>query len=288
MGGLLAQGMGSAGREKGGTKEGMDLQQLKLTPPWEWPENVGRFLQNVVTDRTANLEDRLTAAEFAGDSTVVDDQVVAVLLGVTADPDTPQELREATAIALGPVLELADTQGFDDPDEVPITEATFHRIQKTLSDLYHDADVPTDVRRRVLEASIRAGQDWHKGAVRAAFQSGDPDWMLTAVFCMRYVVGFEAQIGQALDSPDPRIHLQAVLAAGESELSAAWGHVAGLARSESTDKELRLAAIEALAGIQPTKSARLLHELTTSDDPEISEAAFDALALSGEADDTDV
>lgn len=265
----------------------MNLQQFKLTPPWEWPDDAGRFLQGIVADQSASLEDRLAAAEFAGDSTVVDDQVVAALLDVTADGKAPEKLREATAIALGPVLEMADTEGFDDPDEMPISEATFRGIQKTLADLYHNADVPTDVRRRALEASIRATQDWHKGAVRAAFQSGDADWMLTAVFCMRFVQGFEAQIGQALDNSDARIHLQAVLAAGQNELIAAWGHVAGLARSESTDKELRLAAIEALSGIHPKKSARLLRELTTSDDPEICEAAFDALAMSGESEETD-
>jgi hypothetical protein len=54
-----------------------------------------------------------------------------------------------------------------------------------------DASVPTDVRRRILEASVRAPQDWHRDAIRAAYASDDDVWRLTAVFCMRSVRGFE-------------------------------------------------------------------------------------------------
>ena len=38
----------------------------------------------------------------------------------------------------------------------------------------------------------------------AAYSSEDKDWMLTAVFSMRWVRGFENQILELLKNPDPR------------------------------------------------------------------------------------
>ena len=42
-----------------------------------------------------------------------------------------------------------------------------------------DSSIPKQVRRRILEASVRAPEDWHQNAIRAAYSSGDKDWMLT-------------------------------------------------------------------------------------------------------------
>ena len=56
---------------------------------------------------------------------------------------------------------------------------------------FMDGDIPKDVRREILEASVRAPQDWHQEAVRMAYSSDDESWRLTAVFCMCYIRGFE-------------------------------------------------------------------------------------------------
>jgi hypothetical protein len=260
----------------------MKLIQLRDTPPWEWPEGADKFLLLALQDPNASNDDRMIAAGLAGDCTVVNDELVDVLLDIVVSPSAAQPVREAAAIALGPVLELGDIDGFDIPDEVPISEKTFQRIQKMFADVYRDADVPGDVRRRVLEASVRAPQDWHTGAVRAAYQSGDSLWMLTAVFCMQHIQGFEPQILQALKSPDEKIRLEAVRAAGDMEVGKAWEHVAGLASSTATEKNLRLTAIEALPFLKPKKSLPVLHALTDSEDEEIVEAAYEAIAMCGE------
>lgn len=44
--------------------------------------------------------------------------------------------------------------------------------------------VPKEVRRRVLEGSVRAPQDWHKDAITEAYAGNDELWKLTAVFAM--------------------------------------------------------------------------------------------------------
>ena len=50
----------------------------------------------------------------------------------------------------------AETDGFEDPDEVPITQRTFRNIQDSLQKLYFDNTIPKEVRRRILEACARS------------------------------------------------------------------------------------------------------------------------------------
>ena len=48
---------------------------------------------------------------------------------------------------------------------------------------------------------------------------------------------------------------------------------------EGTDKPLLLAAIEAAACIRPQEAARILIDLTESDDEDIVEAAYEAMGI---------
>ena len=138
---------------------------------------------------------------------------------------------------------------------------------------------------------MRAPQDWHEDAIRAAYASGDEAWRLTAVFCMGFVRGFEEQILEALDTENPDIHYEAVVAAGNWGLDAAWPQVAALVTSKKTDKPLLLAAIEAIASIRPREAVRMLDDLADSHDEDIAAAAEEAMAgtegPSGEDDDDD-
>ncbi len=258
--------------------KGVDLKTLRDTPPWDWPQGAGKMFLGVLLDDQADESDRLLAAELCGDFTVINEELAEVLLSIVHNRDEPETLRAQAAISLGPVLEHADTDGFDD-DSVPISEAMFHEIQGSLRKLYMDADVPKEVRRRIVEASVRAPQDWHQDAIRAAYSSDDENWKLTAVFSMRWIRGFDDQILEALESADPEIHYQAVCAAGNWEVDAAWPHVVGLVSSEETDKPLRLAAIDAVASIRPQEAGVILVDLTESDDEDIVEAAYEAMAI---------
>jgi hypothetical protein len=257
----------------------MNLSTLKDTPPWDWPEGTGKKLLDILRDDRATESDLLLATELAGDLTISDDELADALVSVLKRADTSEKIRGQAAISLGPVLEQADTEGFDDPDDIPIAEPTFHRIQESLRQLYLDASVPREVRRRIPEASVRAPQDWHADAVGAAFSSDDEAWRLTAIFCMRFVRGFDAQILEALDSKNPAIHYEAVLAAGNWEVDAAWPHVAALVASGDADKPLLLAAIDAVASIRPYEAAEILEDLSDSDDEDIVAAVDEAMAI---------
>jgi HEAT repeat protein len=265
----------------------MDVKRLKDIPPWEWPEGTAEMLLEVLQDRSGDAADRLLAAELAGDFAVINAELVEALLAILRRGDESEALRGTAAVALGPVLEQSYIDEFETPDNIPITPNTFHEIQETLRSLYTAADVPREVRRRVLEAAVRAPQDWHPGAIRAAYSSDDDEWRLTAVFGMRFVRGFETQILDALDSEDPEIEYEAVCAAGNWELAAAWPHVRELVLSEDTDKALLLAAIEAAAAIRPLEAVEILDDLTDSDDEDIVEAAYEALTMAGVLSDMD-
>src|SRR5438309_7988020 len=169
----------------------MNLEVLRDTPPWEWPANAGKTFLAILQNERAGKSERLLAAELAGDVTVMNDELAHALLSILRRGDQPAPLRAQAAISLGPSLEQAEWDEFELPDEVPISEETFGEINDSLHELYMDTGIPKLVRRRILEASVRAPQDWHPDAIRAAYASDDPDWKLTAVFGMRYVRGFD-------------------------------------------------------------------------------------------------
>ncbi len=196
-----------------------DLKVLLDTPPWDWPSDAAETFQQILTDKQAKEADRLIAVELAGDYTVINDTLAVTLLNVIGSADQSTEMRARAAISLGSALEGADEDGFDEPDDVPISESMASKIQGTLHQLYLDQGIPKEVRRKIFEASVRSPLDWHKDAIRKAYSSGDRDWKLTAVFAMGWIRGFDKQILEALENSDPEIHLEAVEAAGNWELS---------------------------------------------------------------------
>jgi HEAT repeat protein len=256
----------------------MDLKALLDTPPWDWPGDAGNIFWRILLDRRAKESDRLIAAELAGDFTVINDDLADALLMIANSANELEQLRSRAAISLGPVLEQADTDGFEDPEDVPITEPMFRTIQESLEKLYLDNNTPKEVRRRSLEASVRAPQVWHQAAIEQAYSSGDKEWMLTAVFSMCWVRGFDEQILLALKSSDPEIKYEAVVAAGNWGLDAAWSPIVELLNDGLSPKPLLLAAIGAIGSIRANEAPEILVDLADSDDEEIAQAVVEALA----------
>ncbi|MDE0024016.1 MAG: hypothetical protein OXP69_06315 [Spirochaetaceae bacterium] len=273
----------------------MDLKRLANFPPWNWPPDIANTLLAVLRDREADESDHLLAAEMAGEIVAINDDLAGGLLSIVGDAAASEELRSRAALSLGPVLEQMDTDsigdlpGLDDDsfDAPPISEHTFHRIQQTLHARYLEGDIPKEVRRRILEASVRAPADWHRDAIRKAYSSDDRDWRLTAVFAMRFVSGFDDEVVASLDDPDEEISYEAVWAAGNWEIDAAWPHVSALLTAPATDKVLLLAAIEAAGAIRPREAEPLLAELSDSEDTDIADAADNAMMMASSPFDDD-
>jgi hypothetical protein len=107
--------------------------------------------------------------------------------------------------------------------------------------------------------------------------------MLSAVFSMCWVRGFDDQILEALKSSDSQIHYQAVNAAGNWEVQRAWSHIFALLNDPATPKPLLLAA-----SIHPDEARENLAEFADSDDQEIADAADEAITMAEVlSDDTD-
>jgi hypothetical protein len=260
----------------------MDLSELNEMDPWDWPEDADQTILAVLHNKKAPEAERLLACELGGDFLVASDEMAAAMLALLEDAGEPAALRGQAAISLGPALESMEIDEYDFPDDgPPLSDAMFRRIQDTFRKLYQTADVPKLTRRRILEASVRAEADWHANAIRAAYVSGDDEWKLTAVFGMQHVDGFDAQILEALQSADKEILFEAVLAAGSQGLAEAAPIICKLAKSNRTERSLRLAAIEALGGIPCDDGEEILLDLSTSTDEEIAETADEALAISG-------
>ena len=272
----------------------MYLTRLANLPPWQWPPDIGNTLLAVLRDRKADESEHLLAAEMAGEIVAINDDLAGALLSIIGDATASDELRSRAALSLGPVLEqmdmdsIGDIPGLDESfDAPPISEHTFHRIQQSLHARYLEDDIPKEVRRRILESSVRAPADWHRDAIRAAYSREDRDWRLTAVFAMQYVRGFTDEIVAALDDPDEEVRYEAVTAAGNWEVDAAWPVVSALLTAPDTDKALLLAAIEAAVAIRPREAEPLLAELSDSHDADIADAAGSAIMMATDPFDDD-
>jgi hypothetical protein len=257
----------------------MDWKTIKEKPPWDWPEGAAKVLLGVLLDERTPEPDRLLAVELAGNFTVMDDALANALLSTLRNGGYYAQIRSKAAISLGPLLEHAGSAGCDDIDDPPISEATYRAIRDSLHQLYRDASVPAEVRRRILETSVRAPQDWQRDAVRAAYACGDDAWRVTAVFCMGFLPGFDRSILEALGSGNEDIACEAIAAAGQRELDEAWPHVVALLSSARTEKRLLLAAIEAAVSIRPQEAVEALADLADSEDEEIAAAADEALEM---------
>jgi hypothetical protein len=264
--------------------KGLDIRTLEETPPWDWPKDASAFFRAVLIDKTALLADRLIAAHLAGDYVAVNDESAETFMSVLGNAGEPEELRAQAATSFGPGLETCYLGDFDDPMDPPrFSEKVFEKVKRLLHLLYHEDGVPKLVRRRALEASVRAGEKWHHDAIKRAYASKDPEWMLTAVFCMRYAKGFENEILESLKSHDELMQVEAVAAAGAEEVDEAWEHIYELLENaDTTPKPLLLAAILAIGNIrQDPPSLEILNHLVDSKDEDVSEAADEALALVG-------
>jgi hypothetical protein len=257
----------------------MDVTTLSETPSWEWPEAAKEIIQKSLIARGDLPEERALAVELAGELVVIDDGLANTLLGLVGDAGESEVIRSRAAIALGPALEeVAMEIGYaDDLDDTAISMETYERIQSDFRNLFLDGGTPNEVRRRILEASIRGEREWHADAVRAAFHSDDEGWRMTAVFAMAHVPGFDEEIMLALTDPSAAVRREAVRAAGSRGLTAAGARIASILKNERKDRELLLAAIAAVGGVAPGEAAELLSGVD-SDDPEVDDAVAEVRA----------
>ncbi len=254
-------------------------------PPVEAFEEVNRELVRALR----SPEPEVRAFALAEASPMVDDELAPELLRFARDPERSDEERGDALIALGPALEMCWYEEAEDgslptpaPDEedwwdLPLGSTVYLEVTEALRRIYLDAAQPKLVRRRALEAAVRAPRDWQRDATGSAWRSDDADWRLTAVFAMGHLPGFGAEIEEALAAGEPPIAREALLAVGRAGVEAMTGRLLAVAEDPTADRELRLAAIEALGELGSEEAVDLLEELAGSRDVELAAAAEEAL-----------
>lgn len=213
----------------------------------------------------------------------MDDDLARAFLEV-ASSDAAEQVRADVIIGLGPIIQEAGEDYFDDEDfgfgpelGPPVSREMFATIVGEVRGLYEDDAQPKLVRRRAFEVLVRDPQSWLATEIQKRFASDDPEWRLTAVFGMGYVAGFEKEIAAAVKSEEGLLLFEAVRAAGSMEVSAVAKRIRELVTSKSTDSDLRLAAIDALPHVD-RDSFDLLKRLSRSADEDVAAAAEAALA----------
>src|SRR5579862_1576014 len=71
----------------------MDLESLRNTPPWDWPEDAGELLLDTLANEKANESHRLLAAELASELVVMSDELADALMAIVINGAEPLELR---------------------------------------------------------------------------------------------------------------------------------------------------------------------------------------------------
>ena len=256
----------------------MNLHDLKITPPWEWPADAGNQLLATLLDGKAAEADRQVAAELAGELVVMNDELAAALINVLENDLQPEKIPARAAISLGPVLEQVDTDGFETPRTFRLPRPRFIGSRNPSGG---STWMPARRKTCVDELSgarcggLRPGIATRLGLRLPATMTRGR----SRPFSARFVKGFDDQTLEALHSTNPAIHYEAVVAAGNWAIEAAWTDIADLLASESTEKPLLLAAIEAVPTIRLDDAAEILGDLLDSDDEDIVDAVEEALAL---------
>jgi hypothetical protein len=193
----------------------------------------------------------------------------------------PEEVLADAIVGLGPILEEAGIDYFDDEFELPeimapgISRETFQRLVRELREVYEDPQRPKLVRRRAFEVLVRNREDWQADAIRKHFEADDEEWKLTAVFGMGYVPGFDRELESVVNGASGDLLFEAIRSAANREVTEVAPRVRELAQ-KSSDRDVQLAAIDALPLVDP-KCEPLLEKLARSKDEEIAEAAEAAL-----------
>ena len=187
-----------------------------------------------------------------------------------SDPDA--DVRAVAATALGHYIYLGEIE------ELPAS--TLHQIEEKLLQVTGGKDTNL-VRRRALEALGFSDRDEIPALIQAAYNSGDNDWLCSALFAMGRSANkaWNRAVISKLDSDAPAVLSEAARAAGELEIKETVPRLMQLL--QNGDSDVRWAAIWSLSQIGGEGVRERLEKMyeQTDDDEEADfiESALDNL-----------
>lgn len=150
-----------------------------------------------------------------------------------------------------------------------LSRRVYGELRFFLRAFFEDGRESGRLRRKALEVAVLAPEPWHEAAVRECWERTEPEWKVTALFCMGHLhpVDFTEEIDQGLAAGESALRSQAIVAADSRGLRALGPRIQRLAAERGHDLEVRLCAIEALATLRPPGAAALLAKLRAEPAP---------------------
>lgn len=162
-------------------------------------------------------------------------------------------------------------------EEIP--EVTLHQIEKGLLQAIHSNDDEL-VRRHALEALGFSSRPELPPLIEKAYQSDQTEWVASALYAMGRSANevWIPKVLRMLNSPDARIQLEAVRAAGELSAENARRALLDILDEEAQDSDIRTAVIWSLSQIGGEQVRETLEGLVeNNEDEEEVEILNDAL-----------
>jgi HEAT repeat protein len=188
--------------------------------------------------------------------------------------DGSAKVRAAAATALGRFSLLAE-HGRLHPEAAD-------RVRQTLLAALADENLPTEVKRRVLEAISSLALPQVKEAIRTAYKAKNPEFKVSAVYAMgkNCDPGWLPILLKELSSSGPEMRYEAATACGELEEETAVPPLVEL--TGDTDTEVQLAAIQALGKIGGGRARKCLESLLDHPKESVRQVAEEAIAKQNE------
>lgn len=200
------------------------------------------------------------------------DLIPAYRLLLEKDPD--EIVRALAASLLGQYVFLGELE------QIPAVQ--LHDIEDVLLQTVESGEAKL-VRRRALESMGFSSRAEVKALIQTAFDSGDFQWMASALFAMGRSSdeGWAAIVMEMLDHHDRDVQLEAVRAAGALELESARKPLLQMVRAGIDDADLRSAAAWSLSQIGgdqvETALKKLLKNAEDDEEVEFLQTALDNL-----------
>lgn len=188
--------------------------------------------------------------------------------------DSSVEVRAAAAAAMGGFVYMGEIE--------EISSRSLRKIENILLKVTTGKDDKL-VRRRALEALGFSSRDEVPPLVEKAYTMKDADWLITALFAMGRSADarWKAQVLKCIDDSRPIVRAEAVVAAGELELTEATRSLLKLLRDDNDN--VRAAAIWSLSQIGGENVAEaleaMLDKTEDDDEAELLEDALDNLSF---------
>ncbi len=246
-----------------------EREKLDLIVEMDDPRGWGEYFEPVLEKLIADESPRVRQAAIVVLWDLADPRFIEPLMDI-AQSDKDDEVRGKAASVLGIYVYEAVTTGMLD-------EVQCIGLRRFLLDLAANTREPLIVRRMAIEALSFDSDDTVHDLIAWAYDQPSEEMRMTALFAMGRSGSprWYDQIIEGLDSTEKRIKLEAINATAEAPVAAATPTLRNMARLP--DRDVRAAALWALAHTRGPGALETIEMCALSDDPDLCRAAEDAL-----------